>query len=87
LPHQSSSAKRHRQSEKHRMRNKMFRSRVRTAIRKFVDTTQGGAQAEAEKELLVCQSLLDRAVTKGIVHRNLAGRKKHRLQKMLQKMS
>jgi small subunit ribosomal protein S20 len=65
----------------------MIKSRVRTAIRKFADQVQSSSREEAEKGYIQCQALLDRAVSKGIFHRNLAARKKHRLYRLLQKQS
>jgi small subunit ribosomal protein S20 len=61
----------------------MVKTRVRTSTRKFVETAKGGAAAETEKEYKSVASLLDRAVSKGIIHKNTAARKKHRLHKML----
>ncbi len=87
MPKQSSSEKRNRQNESHRLRNKMIRSRVRTAIRKLADQVESGAKEEAGKSFLVCQSLLDRAVSKGVFHKNLAARKKQRLHHLLQRLS
>ncbi len=86
MPKQGSSEKRNRQNDSHRLQNKMVRSRVRTAIRKLADQIHSGAKEEAGKSFLTCQSLLDRAVTKGVFHRNLAARKKQRLYHLLQKM-
>jgi len=86
LPQQGSSEKRNRQNDTRRLQNKMVRSRVRTAILKFADQVHSGAKEDAGKSYLSCQSLLDRAVTKGVFHRNLAARKKERLFHLLQKM-
>jgi small subunit ribosomal protein S20 len=65
------------------MRNKMVKTRVRTSTRKFVELANGGAKEETDKQYKTVASLLDRAVSKGIVHKNTAARKKHRLHKML----
>jgi small subunit ribosomal protein S20 len=78
-----SAAKRHRQSEKHRLRNKMVRSRVRSNTRKLVELIESKAQDKAQIQFKEVSILLDRAVSKGIYHRNTAARKKHRLYKLL----
>jgi len=83
LPAKGSAAKRHRQSQGRRVRNKMVRTRVRTNTRKLVELAQGGAKEETEKHYKAVASLLDRAVSKGIIHKNTAARKKHRLHKLL----
>ena len=78
-----SAAKRHRQSEDRRLRNKRVKSRIRTGTRKLLDLVKAGPGAEAETQYREISSLLDSAVNKGIVHRNTAARKKRRLQKKL----
>jgi len=61
----------------------MVKSRVRSSSRKFAELAAGGAKEETEKQYKAVASLLDRAVSKGIVHKNTAARKKHRLHKVL----
>lgn len=87
MPVHSSAAKQQRQSEKHRLRNKIVKSKVRNSTRKFFELVESSAREDAQNELRKISSLLDRAVTKGVFHRNTAARKKHRLHKMLNSMS
>jgi len=87
LPVKDSAAKRHKQSETRRLRNKMVRSRVRTSIRSYLEALKNNSKDEAEVGLKVCTRLLDRAVSKGVFHKNMVARKKHRLHKMLKKVS
>ena len=61
----------------------MVKTRVRSSTRKFAEVVAGGAKEETEKQYKAVSSLLDRAVSKGIIHKNTAARKKHRLHKML----
>ena len=65
------------------MRNKTVKTRVRTSTRKLVELAQGTAKEETEKQYKSVAGLLDRAVSKGIIHKNTAARKKHRLHKLL----
>jgi small subunit ribosomal protein S20 len=83
LPGKGSAAKRHRQSQQRRVRNKMVKTRVRSSTRKFAELAAGGAKEETAKQYKSVASLLDRAVSKGIIHKNTAARKKHRLHKKL----
>jgi small subunit ribosomal protein S20 len=83
LPGKSSAAKRHRQSQSRRLRNKMVRTRVRTSTRKLAELVEAKSKEEAAKQYNAVASLLDRAASKGVIHRNTAARKKHRLQRML----
>ncbi len=76
MPNTKSAAKRLRQNLRQRARNKAARSRLRTAVKK-VRTAQ-----EPKKALELfrrASRLLDRAASRGIIHRNLAARFKSRL--------
>ena len=79
-------AKRNRQSEKHRQRNKMIRSRVRSSTRKLTELVEGKAAQDATAQYKTVASLLDSAVGKGVIHRNTAARRKSRLAKMIGRM-
>ena len=62
-------------NEKRRQRNKSFRSATRTEIRKFREAVESGDKAAAEAQLRVASRKLDKAVTKGVFHRNSAANK------------
>lgn len=68
-----------RQNEKRRLRNRAVRSKVRTVV-KNARLAQGEGQREAVLEAI---RTLDKAVTKGVVHRNTAARKKSALARRL----
>jgi small subunit ribosomal protein S20 len=74
-----SAIKRIRQSEKRRQRNRIIRSQVRTAV-KTARGTEGDGLRTAVAEAI---RALDKAVTKGVVHRNTAARKKSALARRL----
>jgi small subunit ribosomal protein S20 len=72
-----SQIKRNRQNEKARMRNKSVRSEMRTAIRKLEEAAAAG---ESTQDLLrAAQSKIDVAVSKGVLKKTAAARKKSRL--------
>jgi small subunit ribosomal protein S20 len=74
-----SQIKRNRQNEVRRMRNKSVNSALKTTIKK-VDAA--AAAGEATDELLqAAQSSIDTAVSKGVLHKKTAARKKSRLAK------
>ncbi|MFN3567632.1 MAG: 30S ribosomal protein S20 [Caldimicrobium sp.] len=75
MPHHKSAEKALRQSEKRRLRNRMFKSRVKTEIKKFLKYLEEGNLEKAEIQLRVAQSLLHRGVSKGIFHTNNAANK------------
>ena len=59
--------------------NKSRRSRVRTFLRKVEEAIASGDQAAAAAALRAAQPELQRAASKGVVHRNTASRKISRL--------
>ena len=73
-------------NEKARQRNKSVRSAVRTEIRKFREAVESGDKAAAEAQLRVASRKLDKAVTKGVFHRNSAANKKSNMARALNKM-
>jgi small subunit ribosomal protein S20 len=77
-----SALKRMRQNEKRRTRNRMVRSQVRTAV-KTARAIVGERGADARTAVLAAIRALDKAVTKGIIHRNTAARKKSALARRL----
>ena len=71
--------------ERRRVANRRVRSTTRTAVRKAVRAMDAGEAAEAATAVAQAVSALDRADTKGIIHRNNAARRKSRLMKRLAK--
>ena len=84
----ASALKAHRQSLKNREHNRQFRSRLRTAlkdVRAALDGKAGKDLASAKDALKKTISLIDKMASKGIIHRNAAGRYKSRLQSRIAK--
>ena len=69
------------------LRNKMIKSRAKTEVKKVVSAISGGNPGDAAAALSKATSSIDRAVSKGVFHKNTASRKKSRLAKMVNKMS
>lgn len=63
-------------------RNKSVKSALRTTVRKYNELV-GKADGNAEAQLRTAFSSLDRAASKGVIHKNTAARKKARLAKKL----
>ncbi len=81
-----SAEKSDRQGEKRRLRNKMIKSRAKTLAKDFADLVDEKKKDEAKGKLVEISSFLDKAVSKGIYHRNTAARKKSRLSALLAKL-
>ncbi|MHB1543513.1 MAG: 30S ribosomal protein S20 [Gammaproteobacteria bacterium] len=79
--------KRVRQAERHRVRNQAARSTIRTAIRQVREALTGGNLEGSRGAYQKTTSLVDRAVGKGLIHRNQAARIKSRLNRHLKKLS
>ena len=61
-------------------RNKAIKSEFKTAIRKFREAADSGDADEA-KAALRCPTKLDKAVSKGVIHKNQAANKKSAMAK------
>ena len=68
-----------RSAERKRIRNRSIRSATRTMVAKAATGLQRGEPQNAEPAVTQAVRALDKAVTKGIIHRNTAARKKSRL--------
>jgi small subunit ribosomal protein S20 len=75
----ASARKRIRQTEKRTARNRARRSRMRTFLRKVEQAIAGGDKTQAQEAFRAAQPELQRAATKGVVHRNAVARKLSRL--------
>ena len=75
----ASARKRIRQTEKRTIRNRARRSRARTFLRKVEQAIAGGDKTQAQQAFQAAQPELQRAVTKGVFHRNTISRKLSRL--------
>jgi len=74
-----SAAKRYRQSEKRRIKNKSVRSEVRTSAKHVLDAISTQDRATADTAFRAYAALIDSAARKGVYHQNTAARKKSRM--------
>ena len=75
----ASAMKAHRQTLKHQARNRHFRARLRNALRSIRSAVDKKDLSAAKSALRETVSLIDKMASKGIIHRNAAGRYKSRL--------
>jgi small subunit ribosomal protein S20 len=76
-----SQIKRNRQNEKARLRNKAVKSSLKTAIRKLNAAVEAGDAAAAESLMRDASRKLDKAVSKGVIHKNQAANRKSAISK------
>ena len=67
-------------NEKNRQRNMAVRSRMKTAIKKVQTAVAAKDPQQIQAALKAAVSEIDRAASKGVIHRNAAARKKSSLQ-------
>ncbi|MUM16126.1 30S ribosomal protein S20 [Mycobacterium sp. CBMA271] len=73
-------------NERARLRNQATRSSLRTAIRGFREAIAGGDKGKAGELLVSASRKLDKAVSKGVIHKNQAANKKSALALALNKL-
>ena len=78
-----SQIKRIKQNEKARQRNKAVKSELRTYVRKFREAAEAGNVDEATVALRLASRKLDKAVSKGVIHKNQAANRKSAIAKRL----
>ena len=78
-----SQIKRNRQNEKAHQRNKATKSALRTHVRKFREAVDAGNVEEATAALQVASRHLDKAASKGVIHKNQAANRKSAIAKRL----
>ena len=81
-----SQIKRNRQNEARYARNKTVRSRVRTESRRFRAAAEAGDREAAEAAYQAAARELDKAASKGVIHRNQAANRKSGLAKRLNEL-
>jgi small subunit ribosomal protein S20 len=80
----ASALKRHRQSEKRRVRNKQLKTQLRHIVRTVRASVDQKDQKTAADTLAGASRALAKAASKGVIHRNAAARKIARLSRAVQ---
>ena len=78
-----SQIKRNRTNEKARLRNKAYKSELKTYVRKVREAIAAGDKETAETSLRAATRKLDKAVSKGVIHKNQAANRKSALAKQV----
>ena len=71
-----SQIKRNRQNEAAHLRNKAVKSELKTAVRRFREAAAAGDDDATTNALRSASRLLDKAASKGIIHKNQAANRK-----------
>jgi small subunit ribosomal protein S20 len=78
-----SQIKRNRQSDAAHERNKAVKSALKTAVRKFRDAAQAGDADTAKVAAVDASRRLDKAASKGVIHKNQAANRKSAIHKQV----
>jgi small subunit ribosomal protein S20 len=76
-----SQIKRNATNEKRRLRNKAVKSELKTLVRAFREAVTSGDAATTESTLRAASRKLDKAVSKGVIHKNQAANRKSAMAK------
>ncbi|MEX2355961.1 MAG: 30S ribosomal protein S20 [Thermaerobacterales bacterium] len=74
-----SSKKRARQNVRRMLRNRVYRSRVKTAVRRFEEALSSADAGSVDTALRRAHKVIDKAAKRGVLHDNAAARRKSRL--------
>jgi small subunit ribosomal protein S20 len=73
-------------NERRRLRNQSVKSSLRTAVRGFREAIDAGEKEKAAELLVSTNRKLDKAASKGVIHKNQAANKKSALTLSLNKL-
>jgi small subunit ribosomal protein S20 len=76
-----SQIKRNKQNEKRHERNKAVKSELKTAIRRFNEAVEAGDNEKAVSASRLATKKLDKAASKGVIHKNQAANRKSAIAK------
>ena len=86
MANKTSQMKRNRQNIARRGRNRAVRSNLKTHLRAFEQAQGAGDREKADAAFHAASRRLDKAVSKGVVHRNYAANQKSRMAKALARL-
>lgn len=80
-----SQIKRNRQTEKRNLRNRSIRAELRTRTRSVLEAAEAGGD-DVDEKLKIAIKRIDKAASKGVLHKNTASRTKSRLTKRVRSL-
>jgi small subunit ribosomal protein S20 len=83
MAHTLSANKRIRQNEKKRLRNKAYKSKMKTLTKKFLAAVNSGDASLAEESFRTVSKEISKISSKGVIHKNQASRRIQRLARKL----
>jgi small subunit ribosomal protein S20 len=87
MANHKSAIKKMRQDAVRRMRNKAYKTQVKTAVKHVETAIEQQDRETAERKLKEAISTIDHVASKGVIHKNKAARKKSRLMKKMKALA
>jgi len=87
VPNKKSAKSRVITAERDRVYNRFWSSRCKTVGKRVMEAVAGGNAEVAQNRLNEAQSVLDKAVVKGVMQRNTAARRKARLTRLVKSLT
>jgi len=87
MPKHITVLKRQRQNLRRRIINKTNRTRLRNQVKKLRALIASGAEEEARQALTATIAIIDKSVTKGVIHKNAAARLKSKLTRQVNSLA
>lgn len=86
MANHKSALKRDRQSKVRRMRNRINKSKMKTAVKSVEEAIAAGSEAQAQEAFQNAASIIQKTASKGTIHKKTASRKISRLSKRVNRM-
>ncbi len=86
MANHKSAIKRDRQSKVRRLRNRMYKSRMKTVVRRVEEALVAGAEDQAKEALAIAIPVIQKTAAKGTIHKKSASRKVSRLTRRVNRM-
>ncbi|MBQ7219556.1 MAG: 30S ribosomal protein S20 [Synergistaceae bacterium] len=86
MPNKKSAERRVKIAERNRLYNKHWTSMCKTAVKRVLQAVEAGDQTAARKSFDTAQSVIDKAVVKGVMHKNTAARRKELMARNLKRL-
>lgn len=87
MANHKSAEKRNRQAQVRRLRNKINKTKMKTAIKKLDEVVATGSTEDAKAVLVEATSVIAKTASKGTIHKKTASRKISRLTKRVNGMN
>ncbi len=87
MPNKKSAERRVRIAERNRIYNRFWSTRCKNAVKKVLEAVEAKDGAEATRTFNLAQSVIDKAVVKGVMHRNTATRRKEMMARRVKSLA